>query len=288
MERTNIEVDGEMKSTTFVKCNKAVAGVIEALLLVALVAIVISTIQLYYIPQVMEQREAEHMDQVSNQFSSLKSMIDLQAMTQSDAPIFSMLTLGSRQLPYFITAGAYGVVSVHDTDEWSISVTYGANIYELTSIKYEAHNFYFPEPDYRQDYILEGGGIILEQYDGNVMRVDPAISVVNGTYDIDIYYDLPIFIGTPGKNETQGEGLCFIRTNYSEGDINIINNAISINISTRYSNAWNESLYNMLGDNVNYNVGETYVEIIEKEPKEINFHVTYYYIYVQIGPGWIK
>ena len=53
----------------------AVAGVIEALLLVALASIILSTIQLVYIPQMMEEREAEHMDEVSNQFSSLKFMI---------------------------------------------------------------------------------------------------------------------------------------------------------------------------------------------------------------------
>ena len=57
--------------------DQAVAGVIEALLLVALAAIVLSTIQLVYIPDIMEQREADHMDQVDNQFSHLKSVIDL-------------------------------------------------------------------------------------------------------------------------------------------------------------------------------------------------------------------
>ena len=265
--------------------NQGVAGVIEALLLVALVAVVISTIQLYYIPQVMEQREAEHMDQISNQFSSLKSMIDLQAITQSEAPIFSMLTLGSRELPYFITARAYGDVSIKDTSEYTISVTYGASIYDLTSVKYEAYNSYFVD----QTYILEGGGIIVKQPNGeSVMRVDPSITAVNGTSDIDIYYDFPIIVGTPGKNYTYDYGKCFIRTNYSQGDTDDINNAISINITTRYPNAWNESFYNMLGDNVNYNVGESFVEITEKGGKDINLHISYYYVYTQIGPGWIK
>ena len=51
-----------MKNKNYLKERDAVAGVIEALLLVALVAIVLSTIQLIYIPQVMEQREADHED----------------------------------------------------------------------------------------------------------------------------------------------------------------------------------------------------------------------------------
>jgi len=93
-----------MKKRNFTKEDKGVAGVIEALLIVALVAIVISTIQLVYIPQVMNQREADHMDVVSNQFSSMKAMIDLQSMTEKDVPISSPITLGSRELPYFVTA----------------------------------------------------------------------------------------------------------------------------------------------------------------------------------------
>src|SRR4030042_448557 len=94
--------------------NQAVNGIIEALLMIALVSIVLSVVQLVYIPEVMEQRESEHMDLVSNQISSLKSTIDLQGVTQSSAPISSMLTLGSRDLPYFITAKAFGEVSVID------------------------------------------------------------------------------------------------------------------------------------------------------------------------------
>ena len=56
------------------KDNKAVAGVIEALLIVALVSIIISTIQLIYIPEIMKQKEYDHMEEVENQFSFLTSL----------------------------------------------------------------------------------------------------------------------------------------------------------------------------------------------------------------------
>jgi competence protein ComGC len=79
--------DGDMKNKKLIKRKDAVAGVIEALLLVALAAIIISTIQLVYIPQMMEQRESDHMDDVENQFSYLKSVIDLQSMVKEDVPI---------------------------------------------------------------------------------------------------------------------------------------------------------------------------------------------------------
>ena len=207
-----------MQKRVIISKNYAVAGVIEALLLVALVSIVISTIQLVYIPQIMEQREAEHMDDVSNQFSTLKSMIDLQAITQSEAPISSLITLGSRELPYFITAKAFGEVLIEDSDDWNINIDYGAFKYDLTSITFIAYNSYFVD----QTYALEGGGILVKQTDGkSVMRADPSIAVVNGS-DIDIKFNLPIFISYPSKNSTFGYGKCVIRTNYSEGDADLI------------------------------------------------------------------
>ena len=170
-----------MKNKKLIKRKDAVAGVIEALLLVALAAIIISTIQLVYIPQMMEQRESDHMDDVENQFSYLKSVIDLQSMVKEDVPISSPITLGSRELPYFVTARAFGQLDIIDidrtdskiaTDPW-MGFPY-ANI-PLTSIKYKAHNSYFVD----QTYVLEGGCVIVKQPDGETVKIEPAITKKN-------------------------------------------------------------------------------------------------------------
>ena len=270
----------------------AVAGVIEALLLVALVAVIISTVQLIYIPQIMEQKEAEHMDQISNQFSSLKSMIDLQIISRSDAPIFSMITLGSRELPYFISASAYGEVNVIDygssrivvdEDEWQAV--------PLTSISYRAYNVYFVD----QTYILEGGGIIVDQQNGiPVMRVDPAVTVDNST-NIDIYMDLPMIDATEGKNFTYGLGKCFIRTNFSNtiSYQNFTTISSNIKIYSTYPEAWFKSLNSTIGSMVNLSLNPvgspTHIRIEKKAGgKDIGLYIAQYPIYVQIGPGWIK
>ena len=284
-----MEVVGEMKHRKFGTHTQAVAGVIEALLMVALVSVVISMIQLIYIPQIMEQKEAEHMDQVSNQVSTLKSMIDMQAMTQSSAPISSMITLGSRELPYFITSGSFGEVRTQESITSKIDVDQGSLFVQpLTSIIYQSQNAYFVD----QTYILEGGGIIVKQSTGEpVMRADPSIQVVNGSW-IQINFSFPIIRGVFGKNLTSGEGKCFIRTNWSQGDTfkfppigsGTIN---SINISTQYPNAWNESLSGMLENNVYYKEGLSYVKITRKD-KDIHLRIDYYYILTQIGQGWIK
>ena len=270
----------------------AVAGVIEALLLVALVAVIISTVQLVYIPQIMEQKEAEHMDQISNQFSSLKSMVDLQIISRSDAPIFSMITLGSRELPYFISASAYGEVNVMDSglsrivvdeDEWQAI--------SLTSISYQAYNAYFVD----QTYVLEGGGIIIDQPNGEpVMRVDPGLIVDNAS-NIDIYIDLPMIYGTEGKNFTYGLGKCFIRTNFSNALTykNFTTVSSNIKIYTVYPEAWFKSLNSTMGSMVDISLAPvdspTHIRIEKKAGgKDIGLYTTHFPIYVQIGPGWIK
>jgi len=286
----------EMKRRTFGMQNKAVAGVIEALLMVALVSIVLSVVQLVYIPEVMEQRESEHMDLVSNQISTLKSMIDLQGVTKSSTPISSMLTLGSRELPYFISIKAFGEVSVTEDPAYKIISlppwSLPSGIIPLSSIKYAADNSYFVN----QTYILEGGGLIVQQPDGEpVMRADPSISSVNNTNSISIKFDLTHVMAAPGKNITSGDGNCFIRTNYSSNRtyLNTIQSGGYIHIYTRYLNAWNESLYDLLGSyalngyiNINISPTEDYLEITPGS-KSIVIQLNVIDIYVQIGQGWI-
>jgi len=280
--------------------NHAVAGVIEALLMVALVSIVISMIQLIYIPQVMEQKESEHMDQVSNQLSSLKSMIDLQAMTRSSAPISSMLTLGSRDLPYFITVKAFGGLSVIENPEYKITMnpppgSLPSGTVPLTSIQYAADNSYFID----QSFILEGGGLIVQQPDGEpVMRADPSIVAQNNSNTITINFNLTHVVTISGKNMTYGEGICFIRTNYSSSR-NHIDNIMAggyIRIYTAYPHAWNESLYNLMGIYALHNYihitsvsaqPTSYIEITPGS-KDIIFQLNVIDIFVQIGQGWVS
>lgn len=300
-----MEKEGEwMMHRKFGTHTRAVAGVIEALLMVALVSIVISMIQLIYIPQVMEQREAEHMDQVFNQFSLIKSMMDMQAMTQSSSPSSSMITLGSRELPYFITVKATGELSAKENPGSMITFNPPLNpppgfppsgTISLTSLQYLADNSYFVD----QSYILEGGGIIVKQVEGTpVIRVDPSISSVNNTNSITLHIDLPHVIATSGKNLTSGDGKCFIRTNYSNNRTytDSIPFGGYIRIYSQYLNAWNESLHSILGVYSTNGclqitmVGTSPTGYIEIKPgsKDILLQLNVIDIQAQIGPGWIK
>ena len=268
------------------KNNRAVAGVVEAVLLIALVAVIISMIQVIYIPQIMEQRESDHMDQVANQFSHLKSVIDLQAMMEVDNPISTTITLGSAEIPYFVTARAFGQVNIFD-DNGYIRVDNGSfnqSICDLTSIKFQSHNSYFLD----QSYIIEGGSLIVNQSNGETVLVKPSLSIDNLTDEINIRYTIPVIYSMEGKNSTSGYKTCSIRTNYSYSDSDWIGvlNVSRINISTEHSSAWYDIAKNVLENNVNIDKNKDCVKIT-KDIKEINFYYKRAYIYGQISPGWI-
>jgi hypothetical protein len=76
---------------------------------------------------------------------------------REDVPISSPLTLGSRELPYFVTARAFGQLDIIDGGDSEINTDFASNI-PLTSIQYQAINSYFLD----QIYILEGGGLIMK------------------------------------------------------------------------------------------------------------------------------
>jgi len=283
-----------MKNRRSIRKNHAIAGVIEALLMVALVAIVISMIQLIYVPDIMEQKEAEHMDQVSNQFSYLKSMIDIQMMTESDVPISTMLTLNSDKLPYFITVPSSGMASIPDSDSAYITYDNDTNTlkHNITSIKYKAKNIYFVD----QTYVLEGGGIFLKQDNGEVAGVYPSITAIENVPNvIDIRFDpFPKFIGIEGKKGSADKGKCTIRTNYinSIPETQLLAAQDDFQIFSDYPIAWKKSLENTTNGLVNIILDSSdppkYVEVEALGTKTLNLYITEYEINVQIGIGWIK
>lgn len=296
----------------FFKDNNALAGVLEALLLIGLVAIILSTIQLYYVPDIMEQKESEHMDQVANQFSQLKSTIEIQSMMgvlETDKPIAhspmsSPIKLGSDKLSYFVTSWALGHIEIIDRNDVEDSKIYFlpaspdfVDGIPLTSIRYEALNSYFVD----QEYILEGGGIILKQPDGETMKVAPPLIAENNTNNIKLIYSIPLFRSRSGKNQSAYMiDNTYVRTNYSTNYTYSAPNISPIYIYTDYIGAWNQTL---IADDSGilweyYNNGYINVALdnqanptrIEIRPgsKTITVEFTVVEITAQIGPGFVN
>ena len=269
--------------------DAAVAGVIEALLLVALAAIVLSTIQLVYIPEIMEQREVDHMDQVDNQFSYLKSVVDLQTSLTENVPISSPITLGSREMPYFVTARAFGQLDIIDgTSSWIKTDFVSDGEIPLTSIRLDVMNSYFVD----QLYALEGGAVFVQQSDGESVRIEPSLTVQNQSTQIQITWRLPKFTSIAGKNSTGGYKNCFVRTNYSESTV-YQGATTYIYIYSDFLDAWNATFCDVLEEAIEngyINVQKypaadpTYLKITPGT-KNIYLDLTLFTIGAQIGPG---
>jgi hypothetical protein len=296
-----------MTSRSIIKDTSGLAGVIEALLLVAMVSIIISMIQLVYIPEIMEQREAEHMDTVENQFSFLKSTIDLQTALGKNMPQSSPITLGSRELPYLVTARAFGQLDIVDAGRTDSVLRVNPNLVgtgqfsgefnvPLTSFIYEAYNSYFVH----QIYVLEGGAVLMVQPDGETSKVEPSITVKNESDLVVISYNLPILKSISGKNATAGIKNCFVRTNRSHNETytsELTAGNHYIRFSSDYIDAWNQTLCGLLEEEIK----NEYVTVkIESEPnpcveirkgpatdpeKDIRLNLEVVYIGAQIGPG---
>ena len=93
--------------------DDAVVGIIVAILLIGLLLAVITIVQTVFVPNWMENIEANHMDEVSAQFDQLKFAIDIQsALNITDIPISVPITLGSSNLPILQSARAYGLLEI--------------------------------------------------------------------------------------------------------------------------------------------------------------------------------
>jgi hypothetical protein len=318
---------GEMKNSRFIRSNHAVAGVIEALLLIGLVAIILSTIQVVYVPVIMEQKESEHMDTVENQLAHLKSVIETQAImgvAGGDLPVVyspmsSPITLGGNALPYLVSQGSRGTINIIDKDntkrgkitmaEQDLPDDYPLGI-PLTSVVYDATNYYFVD----QNYILEGGAIILEQpgtankTEGTTnytMKVDVPMKVENHSAYIKIFYTIPVFDAPANKFTIENEkDNYFVRTNYVSYSSSVETQPDNLDddylyIYTDYPKAWFESLvrddsgvlweYNnsgMIHVSLNDPVNPTYVKI-ESGSAKIDVELTIVEIDIQVGAGYV-
>lgn len=312
-----------MKKGSFINNNHALAGVIEALLLIALVVIILSTIQIYYIPEIMEQKESDHMEEVENQLAQLKSVIEIQSImgvqesgeSIAYSPISSPLTLGSKQLPYFVSTSSSGQLDIFDRNisnpgEIEMDPNDMPNEFltgvPLTSIKYHAYNYYFVP----QTYILEGGSLLLQQIRLNDSRlvnstlIAPGMTVENHSQDgyIKIYFNLPLISSKPGRNNTGGFKTCFIRSRYIKhySSVETLDDEFDndyLYIYSDYLDAWEKTLikdnsgllfeyYNMGYINVTYDNPSSPTRIeVTAGSKTIDVELTIVEISVQTGEG---
>lgn len=276
--------------TKFKNSEEGVAGVVVALLFICLFISFIAFVQTVYVPQWMSEKEAEHMDQVANQFSQLKSTIDILSMTkQQDNPISNLITFGSKEMPFLSSVRSYGSlvilpndcrIKISDNNSESVS-------YILGSIKYTSKNAYYID----QSYILENGALILNQNSGDIMTVRPTFSVVDMN---DLSFNIVKLTGIEGKTSASGYGTYPIQTKFSSSAFSMIQHVKQITVFTSYENAWsnyfNDSLLN---SELDYSISEattgdgltiTFFDTENAKLPDLSLNVIE--VEIQIALGW--
>ena len=149
-----------------------------------------------FVPVWMNDNESSHMSSAIQQFSTIKSSIDLSISNYANslvdpAPIFVPVTLSSAGIPVFAagTAGILSFMPISLTTKPIFNITYtyqSGSILNVLSPSNDGQsggmldlycpNRYFVE----QHLVYENGALILNQSDGEYVIAGPQLSIRNG------------------------------------------------------------------------------------------------------------
>ncbi len=265
--------------------DEAVVSIVVAVLFIGLAVAIASMIQTVYVPQWLEQREAEHMHIVSNQFTQLKYALDIHSVVEQKNAISTYITLGTTDLPIFGSGRTFGSLEIL-SDTCTVAVANGTDSlsFSLGTIKYSSGNSYFVD----QSYIYEAGALILSQSTASILNGKPFLSVSNYT---NLSFTIINISGMDGKRFASGYGTYSLYTEFSNSDTYMVNNVKSINITTNYQNAWR-----IFFDSATLRYsGLTYVIkdtddglTVEFSGSLGNLFLKVIEISAQVAPGWIE
>jgi len=289
--------------------DEAVVGIVVAVLLIGLTVSVVALVQTQYVPKWMKQKEAEHMEEVIDQFTRMKFAIDTQVATEIETPIATTITLGSKELPYLLSQRSFGQLDIltHDYSGCVFNITTNAKYYSIPigTIKYSSSNAYYLD----QSFIYEAGTIITSQIDGYDMTIKPSFLIKQNASKVILGLNLVNITGIGGKIQGSGYGSTAILTEYSQLLDNNTNpyvyeNVSKIVITSNYPDEWQSYMdwlldqmldsYDEDSDDYEYNVTASGNDVTidfnkigntENDPKlELKVHE----IQAQLGPGWVE
>lgn len=265
--------------------DEAVVGIVVTVLIIGLIISVLSIVELGYMPQWQEQREADHMHDLAYQFSQIKYTTDiLSALGQKNA-ISTYINLGIADYPILGSGRTYDSLQVL-SNNCNITISNSTDSYPFSigTLKYTSKNTHFVD----QSYILEAGSMILSQSKSNILIGKPFINVSNFTNVTLTFINISC---VNGKRNSGGYGTYLVYMEFSKSFNYLIENVTSINISTNYINAWriffNSSTLKYSGLSYTINNGSDWIEI-DFEDDLGNFNIKFVDIITQIAPGWIE
>jgi hypothetical protein len=270
--------------------NKAVAGVLVAVLLIGLFISIIAFIQTVYVPQWMENKEIEHNDEVLDQFTNIKSSVDLLTVTgQKQKPISTNIKMGTKELPFLFSQRSYGSLQLLPND-CAINVSYinggsdDSQLFNLGSLIYTSYNFYHIQ----KSCIFENGGVILSQPSGEVMIIEPDMYASNDK----ITMNLVGLCGFDKFTSISGYGTYPVKTEFSFDDFWYSRNVTKISFITSHAKAWkllvNDTLLDKLVYKTDFEIDDTDegFDLLFLDPDGFSVDLSINYIKIKITQGW--
>ena len=114
--------------------NTAVVGIIVTVLLIGLFLSILVMLNTVYVPQWLEESEAAHMEEISNQFAQLKYALDIQSVVNDSTAISSSVTLGTKEIPFFDKGRTFDTLRIVDIKGFDKQADGGCHVKSLNEI----------------------------------------------------------------------------------------------------------------------------------------------------------
>jgi hypothetical protein len=215
--------------------DDAVAGIVVTVLLIGLIMAVMVMVKTVYVPQWIEESEAAHMEEVSNQFAMLKYALDIQSIVNQSTAISATITLGNKEIPFFDLGRTFDSLGIIE-DGCNITVKNNtvSSSYSTDAIKYSSRNLHFVD----QSYVYEAGSLILSQDPSSILHGKPSFFVTE--FGKNLSFTFVNISGIAGRTSVSGYGNypIYLEVANPNNQYTEINNVTDITIVTNYADAW--------------------------------------------------
>ena len=205
------------------RSEEAVSTVVSAILLLALVVALITSINVRYVPQWTEDAEHLHMRTVTNDMAHLKSGVDLMlTASATGSNSFSAgipITMGGGEVPFFSSLSSSSTLMLNSrtvnmymiTELGGVNQNTGDLMKDMGSVDFLSNNNQYAN----QRFSYECGGLVLGQDNRSIMKMVPHISVTKSLNDtIDVTFDAVKLGGLQRTVLAQGQQAGQLRLTY--------------------------------------------------------------------------
>ncbi|UCH88037.1 MAG: hypothetical protein JSV49_07140 [Thermoplasmata archaeon] len=248
--------------------SRAVSNIVTSIMMLGIIFTLLGMVLTVYVPIWAKSLEAQHMEEVANAFTDLKSTVDSQiAQGDEGTTMSTRVRLGTEGGPLLGLGQSTG--SLQFQPESSMMSIYNSNdTFEKYGtgrgrLAFESHNIYYVD----QRYIYENGAIILDQEGQTLMKVKPNffINNVSGTNEFST-----VMIGLQGDLDNVG-GIKSqtVQTTLLSGNKNTLywgessrpgtGKNLTISINTSFPLVWNQYFDDLLKNQSGLNQSEYYI-----------------------------